>query len=156
MSKSKLFQPVKLRNGNRVPNLLRNMSSETIYAVFRVKGRKLPIRVSLGTKDIPTAQNELTRVRREATERLRPSANGLSVAIAVENYKRTLGGLGKNTRNYREHIIDKFASATNAVFLKDITPSFAEGWLARLMADEGLGEDSYNKHLNVLRDFSSW
>ena len=39
------------------------------------------------------------------------------------------------------------------LLVKDITPSFVEGWLAKLISSEGLGEDSYNKHLNVLRDF---
>lgn len=50
--------------------------------------------------------------------------------------------LGKNTQKYWEHIIDKFASATNMLLVKDITPSFVEGWLAKLISSEGLGEDA--------------
>lgn len=152
MNKTKTFEPVKLRNGQRVPNLLRNVSSGSIYAVFRVKGRKLPHRVSLGTSDLTTAQNLLPGIRREAEEQLRPTVSGLTVTVAVAKYKATLGSLSKNTQNYRTYIIDKFARECGAIYLNDISPSSIEGWLAGLMAKEGLREDSYNKHLNVLRD----
>jgi integrase len=152
MSQRKGFEPVKLRNGNKVPYLLRNCSSRTIYAVFRVKGRKLPVRRSLKTDDTQVAIGRLPGVQREEEDKIRPKTVSTTVAAAVENYEGTLGVLSDNTREYRQYIIRKFQKEINVLRLPDITPGAAERWLANLIKG-GLGEDSYNKHLNVLRDF---
>jgi integrase len=132
-------------------NLIRYTPSRTIYAYFRVKGRKLPIRRSLNTDDLVTAKNRLPKVRKEEEEKIRPDPDRLMLVTAVENYEGTLGVFSHNTREYRKHIIRKFQKEMSAVRLTDITPGAAERWLAGLL-EGGLGADSYNKHLNVLRD----
>jgi integrase len=152
MPTQRVFEPVKLKNGHKVPYLLRHCSSRKIYAVFRIKGRKLPIRRCLETTDVQLAQGKLPNVRREEEEKIRPKSSDVTVAVAAENYEGTLGVLSDNTREYRKHIIRKFQREMNAVRLADITPGAAERWLAGLI-EGGLKEDSYNKHLNVLRDF---
>src|ERR1700677_2246911 len=97
--------PEKTKLWKRVgENLVRYVPSKTIYAVFRVKGRKCPVRASLDTDDLTTAKNKLPGVRAEHQERLRPNASTLTTAAAVESYKGTLSALAESTQDYRNYV----------------------------------------------------
>jgi integrase len=133
-------------------NLVRYVPSRTIYALFRVKGRKLPVRRSLKTTDLVTAKNKLAIIRRQEEEKLTPKAPDLTIASAVETYKGTLAAFAQSTRDYRLSIINRFQVQCPFVLVKDIAPSHAESWLAKLI-EQGKSSSTYNEHLSALRDF---
>jgi integrase len=130
-------------------NLVRHVPSGTIYAYFRVKGRKLPVRRSIDTADLRTAQNKLPDIRREEEQKLTPAPKGATVTVAVEKYLATIQGLAKSTVAYRTAILNRFQRECPFTNAQDVTPSFLEGWLGKLIA-AGKSSSTHNEHLMVV------
>jgi len=131
-------------------NLVRYVPSGTIYAVFRVRGRKAPVRLSLGTKDLRTAKGKLPEKRREAEQMDTAPDRTIFVAELVERYKETLGGLSPSSIRDRSARADAIAKDLGRLLVADVKPSDFETWLAH-QSQRGLSKATYNEYLRVVR-----
>lgn len=134
-------------------NLFRYQPSGTIYAVFRIKGKSYPKRISLETKDLVTAKGLLPGKRQEILESEGPTSERIPLKAMVERYKKTLEGKSNNTKRASETVIERFASDMTIVYIRDIKPSSVEGWLQSQITKRGIKNSTYNEYLRVLKHF---